>query len=68
MNPQVLHVRADMDGDALGVDPRPEARYRRFGADMAGADIVAQLALGTIFFIVGVGLIRVVAFLRGDRD
>ncbi|PFG33832.1 hypothetical protein ATL42_1724 [Sanguibacter antarcticus] len=35
---------------------------------MSGAEITAQLALGMIFFILGVGVIRFYSFLRGDRD
>jgi hypothetical protein len=58
------------DADGLTSDPvsftitvEPRAALA-----VTGSEIVPQLALGTIFFIVGVGLIRVVAFLRGDRD
>ena len=35
---------------------------------MTGTDIMVQLALGTIFFLMGVGVIQLVAFLRGYRD
>lgn len=35
---------------------------------MTGDDIIVQLALGTILFLVGVGAIQFVAFLRGYRD
>lgn len=35
---------------------------------MTGTDVMVQLALGTILFLMGVGVIQLVAFLRGYRD